>query len=104
MFTKYKKITEKIIEELKVDNDIELLMEDREKILKEIEIQGISKEELIKEYNRLNIKELDDSLGQLIKYKMAEIKVSIDEGKVRRTAFSSYASSNREENYFARKV
>lgn len=104
MFTEYRKITEKIIEELKADNDIELLMEDRERILKGIEVNDLSKEELLKEYNRLDIKELDDSLGQLIKYKMAEVKVSIEEGKVRRTAFSSYASSNREENFFARKV
>lgn len=104
MFAKYKNITEKIIEELKANNDINTLMEDRAQIIKEIESLNQSKEKVLEEYNKLNIKELDDNLGELLKVKMCEIRVEIADSKVRRSAYSSYTSNNRRENFFARKV
>lgn len=104
MLEQYKKLTIKIIEELREDRDIDALMEERGKILKEIEALKISEKELLEEYNKLEIKPIDKSLEDLIKFKMNEIKVGIQENKRRRSAYSSYTSSNRQGNLFARKV
>ena len=104
LLDQYKEITTKIIDELRADRDINTLMEEREKILKEIESLNISKDELLEEYTKLDIKAIDDNLGELIKLKMNEVKDRIKEGKVRRSAFSSYSSVNRQGNLFARKV
>ena len=104
MLEKYKAITLNIIDLLKEDKDIDTLMEEREYILKQIESQNISKLELIDEYKRLSIKEVDDDLFRLLESKMKEVKLSISNSKTRRTAFSSYSSSNRKGNLFAKKV
>lgn len=104
MLKQYKLITIKIIDELRRDRDIDALMEERGEILKKIETLNISKVELREEYNKLDIKAIDDNLEELIRFKMNEIKGAIKENKRRKSAYSSYTSSNRQGNLFARKV
>jgi len=104
LLIRYKELTIKIMEELREDKDINILMEARGSILKEIQENNLSKEDLIEEYNELNIEAEDQNLGELIRNKLHEVKVEIDESKVRRNAYSSYSSANRHESLFAKKV
>lgn len=104
MLEKYKVITIKIIESLENDQDIDSLMEERGNILKEIEALNISKSDLIEEYKVLNVKEADEALYKLLESKIKEVKADINNSKQRRKAFTSYSSTNRAGNLFARKV
>lgn len=104
LLSQYKELTIHIIEKLRADKDIDTLMEERESLLKDIDALKLNQEEMLKEYNRLDIKSEDESLGRLITNKMTEVKDGIRDSKVRRTAYSSYASTNRQGNLFVRKV
>ncbi|MBD7909854.1 hypothetical protein [Clostridium cibarium] len=104
LFESYKEVTFKIINDIKADNDVEKLMEERASIVNEIEKLNISKEEKKRVYDSLALKEMDTELEKTIKLEMMQVKESIQKLKNTRAAHTSYTSSMRRENLFVRKV
>lgn len=104
IFQKYKEITCQIIKKLNDDEEIDFLMDERQRILEGIGSMDISSEEKKAVYERLNIRKCEEELGASLKEKMDGLKKEIEIGKKRRSAFSTYNSNMRQSSLFVKEV
>ena len=104
IFWNYKEITCQIIRKLNDDEEIDLLMDERQRMLEEIGSLDISGGEKKAVYERLNIRKYEEELGASLKEKMDELKKEIEIGKKRRSAFSTYNSNMRQSSLFVKEV
>jgi len=105
LFSSYKEITLKIVELLdKNDDNVDILMKERDYILKGIGDLDIANEEKKIIYNSFELLALDKKLEEIIIKSMKEVKAEIRETANRRTAHSTYASNMRQGNLFVKKV
>ena len=104
LFSGYKDLTLKMIEELKKDNDIDILMDKRMEILEAINKTDSSPEEKRKFYEELLIKEDDKALEKELEYMKNKVGEQIKTSKLRRQTTNSYAQSMRQPNLFSKKV
>lgn len=103
LFEKYKDLTIKIIKSLEDDTDeYIMLMDDRSEILNKLVVINEYKEEAKKEYEVLELAELDYKLGKLLKNKMQDVKEQIINIKKGQKALNGYASANRMPNVYSR--
>lgn len=103
LFEKYKDLTIKIIKSLEDDTDeYIMLMDDRSEILNKLVVINEYKEEAKKEYEVLELAELDYKLGKLLKNKMQDVKEQIINIKKGQKALNGYTSVNRIPNVYSR--
>lgn len=89
---KFKLLTEKLIENLEEGkfDDIENLFNERQEIINQLSKVNYSKKEFIELSKELNIMELDNTLGNLINEKQAQIKEELTKIKTQRNANRQY--------------
>lgn len=104
LFYNYKEATIRIIDGINNGEDMTPYFEYREKMLKEINNLNYDGNILRNEYIGQGIDKLDKELQELLSKEENLLKDKIRESKVRRAAYSSYASVNRNSNLFSRRV
>lgn len=104
-FILYKEITEEIILSIEDEEKVEKLMEDRERLLKEI-FQGedLDIARAKEAYERLNLKELDLKLKDAIFLEQSKVKDELREIGIRKRANSSYNNNLGRINFLNKKI
>jgi hypothetical protein len=106
IFSRYRVITLNVIDLLEKNHDgnVDILMNEREELIKEIGLLDSSKEEKRRVYDSFDLVALDKKLEETIKKNMYAVKSEIKKNANRRKAHLTYASNMRQENLFAKKV
>lgn len=94
LLSNYKNLTLEMIEKIKADNDISLLVKKREEILKEIMKSDINKQSINKDSEIANIQKLDEELQKIVKTKMIDIKKDMKKIQQSKAAFNQYSNFN----------
>lgn len=100
----YKDITLKLIDKIKLEENVEELLKKRADILKKIEEITFDKEGFKEIIDDLNILDLENEAQKLIKAKKLKIKKQIDTLKKNRVARNQYMNSQEKPNYFSAKI
>lgn len=104
IFEQYKEMNFKIIKSIKEDKEDVKLIEEREKIIKQIIDSNLDKNEVLRIYKDMNLEELDKELEKILKDKMEIVKISIKKLAAGKAVTKSYAAVNRSGNFFGTKV
>lgn len=102
-FDLYRKIDEDIIEAIsKESNNIDELIDLKEKHVSKISELGISREEFKKKYNELELNKLDDVVVKEFKNKLKEVKEEMIRLKKSNEMNNSYINVNRIGSIFSK--
>lgn len=104
IFTQYKNIDLNIIKSLKDDKEDITLLDDREYIIKKIVSLKLDKDTFLKYYKDMELDNLDVEIENLLKEKLQNVQQEIRKLKMAGQANKGYAASNRQENFFSKKV
>ncbi|WP_300383489.1 flagellar protein FliT [Clostridium sp.] len=100
----YKKITEKIILNIKNDIDIISLMDQREKLIKELFINENNKEKVKEIYLSKGLLNLDEKLKISIDEEQIKVKEDIRNLHIRKNANNAYEKNKTINNFFNAKI
>lgn len=104
LFSDYKEITLRIIDGINKDIDVMEYFDERNKILLAIKCENINGRFLEEKYIEQGLDTLDKELGNTLASQESDIRKKIKETKLRRNAYNSYATANRNYNLFSTKV
>lgn len=104
IFKQYKEMDLKIIKSIKEDKEDVRLIEEREKIVKQIIDSSLDKNEALRIYKDMNLENLDKELEKALKEKMEVVKISIKKLAAGKAVMKSYAAVNRSGNFFGTKI
>ncbi|NFN92750.1 flagellar protein FliT [Clostridium botulinum] len=104
IFNEYKEINLQIINSIKEDKEDGALLEKREEVIQKILSLNLEKSEIKKIYIEKKLDILDKELECELKEKMLSIKEEIKSISSKRQANLGYATANRGENFFSKRV
>lgn len=104
IFQEYKEINLSIIKSIRENNEDLYLFEKREKIIEKIFSLGIDKTEIKKIYLQQKLDVLDKELEDIIREKIIWVKAEIKQINAKKQANLGYASVNRVNNFFSKRV
>lgn len=96
----YRDLTLNLMDKIKKDGEIDILIKERESILKSINDLDFDKEEIKKIGNSLNLLELEEELQVLAKKEKVKIKTEIENLKRTRQANTNYNSIENKSRVF----
>ncbi|MPM73191.1 hypothetical protein SDC9_120167 [bioreactor metagenome] len=101
----YKKTTEKIIENIKNDLDIDELMKKREELIKELfKNENIDNNDIKELYLTKGLLDLDRKLKLTIEEEQLKVKEEIRNIHKRKNANNAYEKNKRVNNFFSTKI
>jgi hypothetical protein len=106
LFQNYKDISLNIIRSLDDDKveQLDELLSQREKILKEISKQNQSKEELKRLYGKYDLFEIDEDMRKKFEASLKEVKKEIAKISRRKDATNGYNNINARSVYLSKKI
>ncbi|MBN1064021.1 flagellar protein FliT [Clostridium botulinum] len=104
VFNEYREIDLEIIKSIKEDKEDEALFEKREEVIEKILSLSLEKSEIKKLYIEKKLDILDKELECVLKEKMSSVKVEIKEIANKKQANLGYATANRSNNLFSKRV
>ncbi|MCS6104148.1 flagellar protein FliT [Clostridium botulinum] len=104
VFNEYKEIDLEIIKSIKEDKEDEALFEKREELIKKILSLSLENGEIKKLYIEKKLDILDKELECVLKEKMSSVKAEIKEITNKKQANLGYATANRGNNFFSKRV
>ncbi|MBN1057654.1 flagellar protein FliT [Clostridium botulinum] len=104
VFNEYREIDLEIIKLIKEDKEDETLFEKREEVIEKILSLSLEKSEIKKLYIEKKLDILDKELECVLKEKMSSVKSEIKEIANKKQANLGYATANRGNNFFSKRV
>lgn len=96
----YKNITLKLIFEVGQIENLQKLLDERQKIIQDVEQLGFDKNEFVKIAEELKLLELEEELQNKLKKEKVKLKQDIDKAKKMHSARRSYAAREGNSNFF----
>ncbi|GAB6167711.1 hypothetical protein JCM1393_01710 [Clostridium carnis] len=100
----YKKITLKALNKIKMDADVEDIMEKRDTLLKKIFSLEVSKDEIKKRYLDLEIDKIDKLFKVTIEEEQLKVKEELLTLRKRKSVNSAYSNNMKIQSFFSTQI
>ncbi len=100
----YRNLTLRMMKEIDENNDIGILLKEREDILKKIALLNIDRNDMKREFENLKLEEIEEKVQITIKRKMLEVRNEIKKIKQSQEAYKKYADFNGNAMIFSTKI
>lgn len=100
----YRNLTLRMMKEIDENNDIGILLKEREDILKKIALLNIDRNDMKREFENLKLEEIEEKVQITIKRKMLEVRNEIKKIKRSQEAYKKYADFNGNAMIFSTKI
>ena len=104
LLEEYKELTLKLISEVKDAEQLQKILEERGKLLVDIERTNIDKKAFTNMAKELNLLELEQQLKSVLEGEKAKVKKELDNLRRQRQANKSYGKMNVNINFFDRRT